>query len=108
MTLAVPEPPWPAVRETLVWAMRRSTAQCRVLAARTAASEDEEEQDTFYVEAKRVLGYGHAGPQHPEVMRRVLEDPDAKLDQGEDRRRRRDAVSMVAAATIGAAEVGGK
>ncbi|KES03722.1 hypothetical protein BU52_28810 [Streptomyces toyocaensis] len=41
-------------------------------------------------------------------MRRVLEDPDAEIDQGEDRRRRRGAVSMVAAAALGAGEVGGE
>ncbi|MGW5276913.1 hypothetical protein ACWEQP_31110 [Streptomyces sp. NPDC004044] len=29
--LAVPEPPWPAVREALVWAMRRSMAQRLVM-----------------------------------------------------------------------------
>ncbi|MFI1701459.1 hypothetical protein ACH419_36640 [Streptomyces bobili] len=107
--LAVPEPPWQAVREALVWAMRRSTAQRLVEAARTAARGGEEEQDAFYTEAGRVMGRGHGGPAHPEVMRRVLEDPGAELDhQGEDRRRRRGAVRMVAAATMGAGEVGGE
>ncbi|MFD5482147.1 hypothetical protein [Streptomyces hawaiiensis] len=106
--LAVPEPPWPAVREALVWALRRSTAQRLVESARTAARGSEEEQDAFYTEAGRVVGRGHAGPAHPEVMRRVLEDPEAELDQGEDRRRRRGAVSMVAAAAMGAGEVGGE
>ncbi|MBJ6636736.1 hypothetical protein [Streptomyces sp. I5] len=106
--LAVPEPPWPAVREALVWAMRRSTAQRLVESARTAARGSEEEQDAFYTEAGRVVGRGHAGPAHPEVMRRVLEDPEAELDQGEDRRRRRGAVSMVAAVAMGAGEVGGE
>ncbi|MEV8047715.1 hypothetical protein AB0P02_28315 [Streptomyces griseoluteus] len=105
--LAVPEPPWPAVREALVWAMRRSTAQRLVESARTAARGSEEEQDVFYTEAGRVVGRGPTGPVHPEVMRRVLEDPDAELDQGEDRRRRRGAVSMVAATVMGAGEVGG-
>ncbi|MEV6182260.1 hypothetical protein [Streptomyces sp. NPDC052015] len=106
--LAVPEPPWPAVREALVWAMRRSTAHRLVEAARTAARGSEEEQDAFYTEAGRVVGRGHAGPAHPEVMRRVLEDPDAELDQGEDRRRRRGAVSLAAATAMGAGEVGGE
>jgi hypothetical protein len=106
--LAVPEPPWPAVREALVWVMRRSTAQRLVESARTAARGSEEEQDAFYTAAGRVVGRGHAGPAHPEVMRRVLEDPDVELDQGEDRRRRRGAVSMVAARAMGAGEVGGE
>lgn len=105
--LAAPEPPWPTVREALVWAMRRSTAQCLVVAARTAAAAGEAGQDAFYTEAGRVVGRGHAGPAHPEVMQRVLEDPDAELDdQGEDRRRRRGAVSLTAAAAMGASEVG--
>ncbi len=102
--LAVPEPPWPAVREALVWAMRRSAAHHLVMAARGG----EEEQDAFYAEAGRVVGRGPAGPAHPDTVRRVLEDPDAELDQGEDRRRRRGAVSMVAAAAMGAGEVGGE
>ncbi|WP_199806962.1 MULTISPECIES: hypothetical protein [unclassified Streptomyces] len=105
--LAVPEPPWPAVREALVWAMRRSTAQRLVESARTAARGSEEEQDAFYTEAGRVMGRGHAGPAHPEVMRRFLEDPDAELDQGEDRRRR-GVVSVVTATAMGASEVGGE
>ncbi|RZU46513.1 hypothetical protein EV284_1194 [Streptomyces sp. BK022] len=71
--------------------MRRSTAQRLVESARTAARGSEVEQDVFYTEAGRVVGRGPAGPVHPEVMRRVLEDPDAELDQGEDRRRRRGA-----------------
>ncbi|MGW5276912.1 hypothetical protein ACWEQP_31105 [Streptomyces sp. NPDC004044] len=41
-------------------------------------------------------------------MRRVLEDLDAELDQGEERRRRRGAVSLAAAAGMGAGEVGGE
>ncbi|MEW2493757.1 hypothetical protein AB0942_09440 [Streptomyces nodosus] len=106
--LAVPEPPWLAVREALVWAMRRSTAQRLVVAARTAAAAGEAGQDAFYTEAGRAVGRGHAGPAHPDVMRRVLEDPDAELDQGEDRRRRRGAVSLAAAAAMGAGEVGGE
>jgi len=99
--LAVPEPPWPAVREALVWAMRRSSAQRLIVAARTAASTGEAEQDAFYTQAGRVVGRGPAGPAHPDAMRRVLEDPDAELDdQGEDRRRRRGAVSLAAAAAM--------
>ncbi|MGA5114925.1 hypothetical protein [Streptomyces pseudogriseolus] len=105
--LAVPEPPWPAVREALVWAMRRSTAQRLVMAARAAARGGEQEQDAFYAEAGRVVGRGPAGPAHPDTVRRVLEDPDAELDQGEDRRRH-GAVSMVAATAMGAGEVGGE
>lgn len=88
--------------------MRLSAAQHLVEAAHTAADAGEEEQDAFYVKAGQVVGRGHAGPAHPEVVRRVLEDPDAELDQGEDRRRRRAAVSMVAAAAMGAGEVGGE
>nr|AHE40089.1 Hypothetical protein pFRL6_2 [Streptomyces sp. F12] len=106
--LPVPEPPWPAVREALVWAMRRSAAHRLVEAARTAAGAGEEEQDAFYAQAGRVVGRGHTGPAHPEVMRRVLEDPDAELDRGEDRRRRRGAVRLAAAAAMGAGEVGGE
>ncbi|MCX4580766.1 hypothetical protein OHB41_48185 [Streptomyces sp. NBC_01571] len=107
--LAVPEPPWPAAREALVWAMRRSTAHRLVVAARTAAAAGEAEQDAFYTEAGRMMGRGHTGPVHPDALRRVLEDPAAELDdQGEDRRRRRGAVSLAAAAVMGAGEVGGE
>jgi len=107
--LAVPEPPWSAVREALVWAMRRSTAHRLVMAARTAAAAGEAEQDAFYTQAGRVVRRGPAGPVHPDAMRRVLEDPDAELDhQGEDRRRRRGAVNLAAAAAMGAGEVGGE
>ncbi|GAA2523676.1 hypothetical protein [Streptomyces longisporus] len=106
--LTVPEPPWPAVREALVWAMSRSSAQRLTVAARTAADGAEAAQDAFYARAGRVLGHGPAGPPDPREMRRVLEDPDAELDRGEERRRRRGAVRLAAAAAMSAGEVGGE
>ncbi|GLW51915.1 hypothetical protein Stsp02_75750 [Streptomyces sp. NBRC 14336] len=106
--LAVPEPPWPAVHEALVWAMRRSSAQRLVVAARAAGGGNEAAQDTFYTEAGRMVGHGPAGPPDPQEMRRVLEDPEAGLDRGRERRLRRGAVRLAAAAGMGAGEVGGE
>ncbi|MFF4205775.1 hypothetical protein ACFYZ8_34570 [Streptomyces sp. NPDC001668] len=105
--LAVPEPPWPAVHEALVWAMSRSAAQRLVKAARAAAGGGDEAEEAFYAQAGRVVGRGPGGPPDAEEMRRVLEDPGAELERGEDRRRRRGAVSLAAAAGMGAGEVGG-
>ncbi|MFJ8086316.1 hypothetical protein ACIQ6Y_37875 [Streptomyces sp. NPDC096205] len=104
--LAVPEPPWPAVHEALVWAMSRSSAQRLVVAARAAGEGGEAAQDAFYTEAGRVLGHGPAGPPDPQEMRRVLEDPEAELDRSRERRLRRGAVRLAAAAGMGAGEVG--
>lgn len=64
--MVVPEPPWPAVRQALVWAMRRSPAQRLVMQARAAADGGDQAQDAFYAEAKRVVGQGPAGPPHPD------------------------------------------
>ncbi|MER6425725.1 hypothetical protein [Streptomyces sp. NPDC001137] len=104
--LAVPEPPWPAVREALVWAMSRSAEQRLTVAARAAADSGDVAQDAFYARAGRVLGHGPAGPPDPQEMRRVLDDPDAELDRSQERRRRRGAVRLAAAAAMGAGEVG--
>ncbi|WP_327341128.1 hypothetical protein [Streptomyces europaeiscabiei] len=106
--LAVPEPPWPAVREALVWAMGRSHAQRLVVQARAAGGGGEEAQDAFYAEAGRVVGRGPAGLPHPEEVRRVIEDPGAELGRGPERERRRAAVYLAAAAGMGAGEVGGE
>ena len=104
----VPEPPWPAVREALVWAMSRSAAQRLTAAARAAAGGGDEAEDAFYAQAGRVVGRGPGGPPDVEEMRRVLKDPGAELEGGEERRRRRGAVSLAAAAGMGAGEVGGE
>ncbi|MFJ8941059.1 hypothetical protein ACIRL0_35990 [Streptomyces sp. NPDC102365] len=106
--LAVPEPPWAAVHEALVWAMSRSSAQRLMVAARAAGDGGETAQDAFYTEAERVLGHGPAGPPDPQEMRRVLEGADAGLDRGRERRLRRGAVRLAAAAGMGAGEVGGE
>lgn len=107
--LAVPEPPWPAVREALVWAMSRSHAQRLVVQARTAGGGGEEAQDAFYAEAGRVVGRGPAGLPHPEeVRRRVVEDPGGAWEGSYERGRRRAAVHLAAAAGMGAGEVGGE
>ncbi|SOF02451.1 hypothetical protein SAMN05446589_9603 [Streptomyces sp. OV198] len=106
--LAVPEPPWPAVREALVWAMARSHAQRLVVQARIAGGGGEEAQDAFYAEAGRVVGRGPAGLPHPDGMRRVVEDPGAEWERGQEFGRRRAAVRLAAAAGMGAGEVGGE
>ncbi|XES01606.1 hypothetical protein HEP87_56365 [Streptomyces sp. S1D4-11] len=106
--LPVPEPPWPTVREALMWAMSRSSAQRLMVAARAAGDGSEAAQDAFYTEAGRKLGHGPAGPPDPQEMRRVLEDPDAGLDRSRERRLRRGAVRLAAAAGMGAGEVGGE
>ncbi|WP_093852031.1 hypothetical protein [Streptomyces pini] len=110
---AVPEPPWPAVREALLWAMENSRAY-RVLAqARTAgASGSEEEQDAardgFYADAARAFAQGPTGTPDPAVMRRLLEGrADTAVARGEDARRRRGAVRLAAATGMGSSEVGG-
>lgn len=106
--LAVPEPPWPLVREALVWAMARSHSQQLMVQARAADGGGEEGQDAFYAEAGRVMGRGPVGLPHPDEVRRVVEDPGAQWEQSEDRRRRRATVHLAAAAGMGAGEVGGE
>ncbi|WP_327411190.1 hypothetical protein OG458_42425 (plasmid) [Streptomyces sp. NBC_01281] len=111
--LPVPEPPWPAVREALVWAVSRSQAQRLVVAARAAAEGSEAEQDDFYVRTARVVGRGPAGPADPSKTRRVFEDPgfadrEFEPERGEDLRRRRGMTRLAAAFTMGAGEVGGE
>ncbi|MFB7594679.1 hypothetical protein [Streptomyces sp. NPDC056160] len=107
--LAVPEPPWSAVREALVWAMGRSHAQQLVLQARIAGRGGEEAQDAFYAEAGRVVGRGPAGLPHPDDVRRlVVEDPQGAWERGTERGRRRAAVHLVAASGMGVGEVGGE
>jgi hypothetical protein len=106
--LAVPEPPWPAVREALVWAMGRSRAQRLVVQARAAGGGGEEAQDAFYAEAGRVVGQGPAGLPHPDEVRRVIENPGAEWDRGPERGQRRAVVHLAAAAGMGAGEVGGE
>ncbi|GAA4014743.1 hypothetical protein GCM10022384_68260 [Streptomyces marokkonensis] len=79
--LAVPEPPWPAVRESLLWAVSRSRAQHLVVRARTAGGGGA--QDAFYAEAGRVAGRGPAGLPHPDEVRRlVVDDPGGAWDRG--------------------------
>ncbi|MEV6012305.1 hypothetical protein AB0M29_36565 [Streptomyces sp. NPDC051976] len=106
--LAVPEPPWPAVREALVWAMDGSPARRLVVQARAAGGGSEEAQDAFYAEAGRVVGRGPAGLPHPDEVRRLVEDPEGEWEPGLERARRRAAVHLAAAAGMGASEVGGE
>ncbi|MGW2287029.1 hypothetical protein [Streptomyces phaeochromogenes] len=105
--LAVPEPPWPAVHEALVWAMARSDSQRLMVKARATDGGDEA-QDAFYAEAGRVMGRGPAGLPHPDEVRRVVKDPGAEGERSPERGRRRSAVHLAAAAVIGAGEVGGE
>lgn len=105
--LAVPEPPWPAVHEALVWAMARSHSQRLTVQARAADGGDEEAQDAFYAEAGRVMGRGPAGLPYPDELRRVVEDPGAEWERSYDRGRRA-VVRLAAAARMGASEVGGE
>ncbi|MFD8609610.1 hypothetical protein [Streptomyces sp. NPDC059631] len=106
---AVPEPPWPAVREALLWAVSDSSAQHLVMRARAAGGGGEEEQDAFYAEAGRVAGRGPGLLPHPDAVRRAVEDPDAGWwDRGPEREKRRGLVSLAAAAGMGAGEVGGQ
>ncbi|MFI9835254.1 hypothetical protein ACIHIX_47210 [Streptomyces sp. NPDC051913] len=106
--LAVPEPPWLAVREALVWAAGRSPAQRVVVQARAAGSGGEEAQDVFYADAGRVVGRGPAGLPHPDEVRRVIEDPAGGWWPNPERERRRAAVRLAAASGMGAGEVGGE
>ncbi|MEV7892515.1 hypothetical protein ACWD3I_24885 [Streptomyces sp. NPDC002817] len=109
----VPEPPWPAVREAVLWAMAHSRAH-RVLAqARTAAGAAGEEdrdagRDAFYAEAERAFAHGPAGTPDPAAVRRLLEgEAETAVVRGEDAVRRRAAVHLAAAAGMGSGEVGG-
>jgi hypothetical protein len=107
--LAVPEPPWPAVREALVWAIGRSHAQRLVVQAHTAGGGGEEAQDAFYAEAGRLVGRGPAGLPHPDEVRRlVVEDPGGAWEPGPERGQRSAVVHLAAAAGMGAGEVGGE
>ncbi|MFF8618282.1 hypothetical protein [Streptomyces sp. NPDC015350] len=104
----MPEPPWPAVREALVWAMGRSHAQRLVVQARISNGGGEEALAAFYAEAGRVVGRGPAGLPHPDEVRRlVVEAPQAVWERGTERERRRAAVHLAAASGMGAGEVGG-
>ncbi|MFE0356440.1 hypothetical protein ACFW2K_38765 [Streptomyces nigra] len=109
----VPEPPWPAVREALLWAMANSRAHCVLAQARTAAgSTGEEEPDTgrdaFYTEAERAFAHGPAGTLDPVAVRRLMEgQAETAVVRGEDAVRRRAAVHLAAAAGMGSGEVGG-
>ena len=106
--LAVPEPPWPAVHEALLWAAGRSRAQRLAAAGRAAASAGEEEQDAFYTHVTRSFGRAPGPLPHPDELLRVVQDPDAELERGTDRRLRRGAVRLAAASGMGADEVGGE
>lgn len=88
--LVVPEPPWLAVHEALVWATARSNTRRLMGQARAADGEDEDAQDAFYAEAGRVMGRGPAGLPHPDEVRRlVVEDPEGTWEQSYERERRR-------------------
>ncbi|MFF3518696.1 hypothetical protein [Streptomyces sp. NPDC002573] len=105
----VPEPAWPAVRETLLWVMANSRAHHVLAQARTAVgAAGEAERDAFYVEAERALAHGRAGTPDPAAVRRLMEgEAEAAVVRGEDAVRRRAAVHLAAAAGMGSGEVGG-
>ncbi|WP_406117633.1 hypothetical protein [Streptomyces sp. NBC_00989] len=104
----VPEPPWPAVHEALLWAAGRSQAQRLAAAGRAAAAAGDAEQDAFYTHVTRLFGRAPGPLPHPDELLRVVQDPDAELERGPDRRLRRGAVRLIAAAGMGADEVGGE
>ncbi|MFD3422136.1 hypothetical protein [Streptomyces decoyicus] len=109
----VPEPPWPAVREALLWAMARSRAhrvlaQARTAAGATGEAEREAGRDAFYAEAERAFAHGPAGTPEPAAVRRLLRGQAETAGlRGRDAGRRRAAVHLAAAAGMGSGEVGG-
>ncbi|MER6914020.1 hypothetical protein ABT354_20295 [Streptomyces sp. NPDC000594] len=68
----VPEPPWPAVREALVWAAGKSMEH-RLLDQARAAHGDEEQTDALYGDADRYLARHPAARLHPGTVRQALE-----------------------------------
>ncbi|MEV6653903.1 hypothetical protein [Streptomyces sp. NPDC051219] len=102
---AVPEPPWPAVREALLWAMERSRMQRLMTQARTGG---ERQQDAFYADAERALAHGPAGMPDPDQVRRQLQDGAdlVPMVRGLDAARRRAGTHLMAASAMGADEIG--
>ncbi|MGP3636858.1 hypothetical protein ACTU45_26470 [Streptomyces sp. 24-1644] len=72
----VPEPPFEAVRDALVWALRRSPVQRLIEQARKAR--DDVDTDTLYADADRLLARMPGPLGHPGRMREAL------LDDGQD------------------------
>lgn len=66
----VPEPPWPAVRAALLWAVERDWIRRLQVAARSAHSEAE--LDAWYAAVEQLVRRGPGRPPHPEHLRTML------------------------------------
>ncbi|WP_051779846.1 hypothetical protein, partial [Streptomyces sp. NRRL S-241] len=100
----VPEPPLAAVREAVVWVLRRTVSHRLLELARGAAGAGEEAADALYEVAGRLLATRpYRGSADPALVRAALE-ADEDVPDGPDFR---GMVHLVAAIGLGAQEVGG-
>ncbi|WAX78774.1 hypothetical protein [Streptomyces sp. KMM 9044] len=103
--LTIPEPPWSAVREALLWAEARSPVQRLLDQARQARTDAA--QDDFYASADRVLSRTSGGLPDPNQTRQALLT-DTDLPRSRWAGRARLLVHVIAASGIGAEELGGQ
>nr|WP_248297599.1 hypothetical protein [Streptomyces sp. S1D4-11] len=105
--LPVPEPPWPTVREALMWAMSRSSAQRLMVAARAAVTA---------ARPRRTPSTPRPGGSWDTVRLTTRSAGDAAGARGPGRRARPQqgapiaarGSALIAAAGMGAGEVGGE
>ncbi|MEV6477026.1 hypothetical protein [Streptomyces sp. NPDC051657] len=99
----VPEPPAAAVREAVLWALRRS-ASMRLLEVARRAGAGERGQDALYAAVGEMLAARpYRGAVHPAVVRAALE---AGRDVPEGRAEFAGVVHLIAAIGLGVEEVG--
>lgn len=100
----VPEPPAAAVREAVLWALRRSASMRLLEVARRAAGAGEQGQDALYAAVGEMLAERpYRGAVHPAVVRAALE---AGEDVPEGSAVFAGVVHLVAAIGLGVEEVG--
>ncbi|MEU9712637.1 hypothetical protein AB0E21_29120 [Streptomyces sp. NPDC047967] len=100
----VPEPPAAAVREAVLWALRRSASMRLLEVARGAAGAGEQGQDALYAAVGEMLAARpYRGAVHPAVVRAALE---AGEDVPEGPAEFAGVVHLVAAIGLGVEEVG--
>lgn len=101
---AIPEPPFDAVHDARVWAVRSSPMQIYLEQARAARTE--EAQDAYYAAAERAFARRPlTGPAHPELVRAALESG-KEIPDGSNLPGGRTMAHLFAAAGMGYEEVG--
>ncbi|MFE5796714.1 hypothetical protein ACFQ8C_29640 [Streptomyces sp. NPDC056503] len=103
--LPVPEPPFEAVRDALVWALRRSPVQRLIEQARRAG--DDTETDALYADADKYLARSVGPFGHPGRMREALLDRSQDI-QPPPRGGQRSMVNLIALLGLPLGEVSGE